>query len=397
MTKNNLKVLLFASLIAMMILPFSSYNITEAITEDVDDDDQTHDKITIRTEKMQNEIMVAAAERLMELELRSEQTEDIDIQQSIKDEMERVISDARAKLPEVDRSTQLKYMIEVDYLTSVLLDKKIKQSDKRVIPFTTIGYDFISNSLVVGIQPDYATVGNMTEYASLLKEMVHSDVTIVLQPGDVWTSSACTSSDSTCNPIQAGVKMQVEGQGSCTVGFKATYDGASGFVTAGHCADGNTGDDVGQPTIANIIGSVLEESFDAGSSREYCDCAFIQTTIDVAEKILGLSSNRYPDHTHTVSDNDWVKMYGGVSGTRIGYVEDWSGSIYLTSSHTTLKHVAITTYTSTNGDSGSPVIQAYNPDPGFAGINVAWSSQGNSAFVKHYKITSEFSGLSWGF
>ena len=98
-----------------------------------------------------------------------------------------------------------------------------------------------------------------------------------------------------------------------------------------------------------------------------------------------------------MSDNDWVKMYGGVSGTRIGYVEDWSGSIYLSSSHTTLKHVAITTYTSTNGDSGSTVIQAYNPDPGFAGINVAWSSQGNSAFVKHYKITSEFSGLSWGF
>ena len=397
MTKNNLKVLLFASLIAMMILPFSSYNITEAITEDVDDDNQTHDKITIRTEKMQNEVMVAAAERLMELELRLKQTEDNDIQQSIKDEMEQVISDARAKLPQVDRSTQLKYMIEVDYLTSILLDKKIEESDKRVIPFTTIGYDSISNSLVIGIQPDYATAGNMTEYAALLKEMVHDDVTIVLQPSDVWTSSACTSSNSICNPIQAGVKMHIEELGSCTVGFKATYDGASGFVTAGHCADGSTGDDVGQPTIANIIGSVLEESFDAGSSREYCDCAFIETTIDVAEKILGLSSSQYPDHTHSVSDNDWVKMYGGVSGTKIGYVEDWSGSVYLSSSDTTLKHVAIATYTSTNGDSGSPVIQAFNPDPGFAGINVASSNQGDSAFVKHYKITSEFSGLSWGF
>ena len=131
--------------------------------------------------------------------------------------------------------------------------------------------------------------------------------------------------------------------------------------------------------------------------KVYCDCAFIETTIDVAEKILGLSSNKYPDHTYTVRDNDWVKMYGGVSGISIGYVEDWSGSIYLSNSDTTLKHVAIATYTSTGGDSGAPVIQAYNPDPGFAGINVATNNNGNSAFVKHYKITSEFSGLSWGF
>ena len=268
MTKNNLKVLMFASLIAMMILPFSSYNITEAVTEDADDD-QTHDKITIRTEKIQNEIMMAAVERLMELESRLKQTEDSDTQQSIKDEMDRVISDARSKLPRVDSSTQLKYMMEVDYLTTILLNEKSSQSDKRVIPFTNIGYDSISNSLVIGIQPDYATAGNMTEYASLLKEMVHRDVTVVLQPGDVWTSSSCTNSDSTCNPIQAGVNMQVTGHGPCTVGFKATYDGADGFVTAGHCANDNTGDDVGQPTIANVVGSVLEESFDSGSSREY--------------------------------------------------------------------------------------------------------------------------------
>lgn len=396
MMKNNLKVLLFASLIAMMALPFSSYNITEAAIEDTDDN-QTHSKVTIRTEKIQNEIMVAAAERLMELESRLKQTEDPYVQQSIKDEMNQVISDARSKLPAVDSSTQLKYMIEVDYLTSALLDKQIKQSDKRVIPFTDIGYDSMSNSLVIGIQPDYATAGNMTQYASLLKKIVHDDIRVVLQPGDVWTSSACTNSDSTCNPIQAGVNMQVEGQGNCTVGFKATYDGMSGFVTAGHCADGSTGDDVGQPTIANVIGSVVEESFDAGSSHEYCDCAFIQTTIDVAERILGLSSSMYPDHTHTVQDNDWIKMYGGISGKSIGYVEDWSGSIYLSSSDTTLKHVAIATYSSTDGDSGSPVIEAYSPDPGFAGINVAWNSNGNSAFVKHYKIASEFSGLSWGF
>ena len=89
-------------------------------------------------------------------------------------------------------------------------------------------------------------------------------------------------------------------------------------------------------------------------------------------------------------------MSGYNSGIRNGYVTNWSDSIYMTNTFTWLHHVATATYYLTGGDSGAPVIQAFQADPGFAGINAGYSGS-ESTFVKHYKFTSYFSGLQWGF
>ena len=89
--------------------------------------------------------------------------------------------------------------------------------------------------------------------------------------------------------------MQVTGHSYCTVGFKATYNGDTDFVTSGRCADGNTGDDVGQSSLSNVVSEVRKETFYPGSNT-YCDCVFIETTTTVDSDIFGVSSRYQPDH-----------------------------------------------------------------------------------------------------
>lgn len=389
MTKN--KATLFVSLIAAMILSTGSFNFVAA-----SDTDNTKN-VTIRTEKIENKVMDEASKKLENLSEKFEKSDDPSQKDKILQKMTKVKQDALSKLPTISKERIAEYRAEASTLSDKLLSKNVTYGDKRIVPFSTVGYSSVTDSILVGIEPAYATPENMERYAELIENVVPSHIKVVLQPGEIWTTSSCSSAESSCDPIEGGVNMQVEDHESCTVGLKATYDEQEGFVTAGHCADGSTGDDVGQPFLSRVIGTVIKETFDKRNEYEYCDCAFVASPVSVANKVLGLNDRYYPDHTHTVSDNDWVKMYGAVNGKKIGYVTDWNGDVYLQDHQTRLRHVAIATYSSTYGDSGAPVIEAYSDDPGFAGINVAHSSSGKSVFVKHYKFTSYFSGLSWDF
>lgn len=391
MTLKNVKTILFAFLLVAMILPFSSMDFAEAKSDKIG-------KTTIKTEKKQNTMMDNAVKKLEKLEMKLDKANNAKQRQQIHDQMDRVKEHTLNQLQKVDAQRQAKYALHVEKLSNNVFDNSKSGSDKRLVPFTDIGYRTTDDALVIGIEPQVVTTQNMQNYASIIRGIVGDDVDIVLEKGSIWKSGDCSSRTSNCNEIEGGVKMQVTGHGACTVGIKATYDSKTGFVSAGHCADGNEGDDVGQDTISNVVGTVHKEVFDAGSSYEYCDCSFIETDSAIAEEIYGVSASYYPNHTYTVSDNDWVKISGMVSGITIGYVTDWSGTAYLSATQTTLQHVAIATYYSTDGDSGAPMMQAYESDPGFTGINVAFTTDhSKSAFVKHDKFTSAFSGLQWGF
>ncbi len=191
--------------------------------------------------------------------------------------------------------------------------------------------------------------------------------------------------------------MQVTGHGYCTTGFKATYNGKSGFVAAGHCANGQTGNNVGQATISTVIGKVEKETYDLGSSSEDCDCSFISSTTPVDKIVFGISSQYYPHYARTAAVNDYVKMSGKTSGITTGTVSSTNGSITVADG-TTLTQVVIASYLSTGGDSGGPVMDAFSATPGFLGTNVAYNSgTGQSAYVKYSKFESYFTGISWGF
>ena len=318
MTKNNIKAILFASLIVAMILPFSSMNFAEAGSDKIG-------KTIIKTEKRQNTIMDNASKTLEKLEEKLDRANNEKQRQQIFDQMDRVKEHALSQLQKVDKQQQAKYDNLTEKLTDNISDDSKEGPDKRIIPATRIGYNALEDALVISIESE--STEEMEEYSSIIREIVGDEANIILQPGESWYAGDCSSRTSNCNEIEGGVKMQVTGHNGCTVGIKATYDSKTGFVSAGHCADGNQGDDVGQATISNVVGTVHEEVFEENNSNEYCDCSFIETTSAIAEEIYGISASYYPDHTYTVSDNDWVKMSGMVSGIKIGYVDNWSGSV----------------------------------------------------------------------
>lgn len=287
MTRNNFKTVLFASLIATIILPLGSSNLVEASDAD------SIKNVVIKTEKFKNHIMDDAAKKLVKIEQKLEDADTSAKEEEILHKMQQVKQDALSKLPEVNPEKELEYRLSTAKLVEKLVDENRQSLDKRVIPFTTVGYSSVADAILVGIDPDHVTPQDMQRYADFIADIVPNHIKVIVEPGDRVYSDECPTASFRCDPIEGGTQMQMQDHGYCTVGLKATYNGAEGFVTAGHCTDGSTGDDVGQPTLARVIGTVVRETFDRNNWLLYCDCAFIESTVSVAEAILGLSDRYY--------------------------------------------------------------------------------------------------------
>ncbi len=144
------------------------------------------------------------------------------------------------------------------------------------------------------------------------------------------------------------------------------------------------------------IGELQKETFDDGSSGEYCDCAFVQLTESVTldHEIFGISSSYYPDHKDTAGTNDYIKMIGYNSGIEIGQVK--ATSVTVTIDGTTFKHMVKADYDRMSGDSGGIVMEAFSGDPAYLGSHTGHKN-GFTYYVKYFKFESHIGGLTWGF
>ena len=144
--------------------------------------------------------------------------------------------------------------------------------------------------------------------------------------------------------------------GACTVGFKAKYQGKTGFYTAGHCVNG-TGKNIGQPTLLKKLG---ESIFNSDAAITNCDCAFIEITEDNKGIDPFVFAPNVGFHTVTSTDSisigDMVLQYGSFSRTSCGSVinQPWFQTYV---DGTVRSGLAATDITSTIfGDSGGPVL-----------------------------------------
>lgn len=248
---------------------------------------------------------------------------------------------------------------------------------------------------MVGIHQNFSTLANMREYESLIRGVIGSEIDLRIVHGEeYWKLEEYPNGHlNDCNPSMSGIEMQVDNHGSYTIGMKATYKDKSGFVTAGHCADGETCRNVGQDSIISVIGTVLE-TYTAGSAYETCDCAFIETESGSRNMTAGVYwQSYYPTSAVYASLNDYVKFYGH-NGMTYGYVENTCRNITY-GKNTTLRRVVIVDNDADAGDSGRYVAQTFDPTPEFHGI-FAYTSD-SSAYVKHSGFTPNFTGLEWDF
>ena len=148
-----------------------------------------------------------------------------------------------------------------DILTDALLEESLEKTLDKAdrLPWATIGYDYVDNALEVTIASDKFTEPNITKYLKKIRTIVGDEVDITLSPADVSVPDCAPGRCSTTNPIKGGVEFDTTTSGPCTVGFKATYDGDTGFVSAGHCGD-NTPSTVNQPWGGTDVGEVTKET-----------------------------------------------------------------------------------------------------------------------------------------
>ena len=294
MTLVNAKTILMLFAIVTLILPVSSIAIAEkqnppiGTTQiDVEEKPRNGNKTLKDLDRLQNII---------------DETSNEFIKKRIQILMDNII--------ERQKQNQIQYTIEERIQQEILVDKISDEFIEKKIPFTKIGFSDNSNSIVVSMHRDHTTFNTLNDVAQQTRTIIGSEVNLIIENGgDYFKPLSCDNRTSNCNPIESGVSMQVENHTPCTVGFKATYNGKSGFVTAGHCANDDTGSNVGQSTTSNIIGIVEKETYTIGAYN-YCDCAFIESNMDVASIIHGISSTYYPDHTSTAYEDDYVKQSG---------------------------------------------------------------------------------------
>lgn len=173
------------------------------------------------------------------------------------------------------------------------------------------------------------------------------------------------------------------------MGFKATYNGNTGFVTAGHCADGATNSGVGQPNYFSWdhIGTVTANSYNTGTTS---DAMFVDANESISDRIYDImdvnwaGSTGFFDGVH-MEGHSTRGVFGVVVSTSYG---NYVGDIYV-------EDMAATNYRGANGDSGAPVY-GYVPSKNFKGTHVG-SNGIVSTYSKQANTLDEISGLAWKF
>lgn len=182
--------------------------------------------------------------------------------------------------------------------------------------------------------------------------------------------------------LKAGQKISVSG-GTCSMGYRVKINGASGYITAGHCFSG---------TGQNATGGTVTKYKESGK----VDAAFVQTTSSYSpSNSLYYTSGSITTLNNTLcpilSVNQSIAKVGYKTGYTSGQIKNlnYSGNydgIYFTG-------LIAANYTTDNGDSGGAVFVPSNVSGSsgapLAGINKGTSSYG-SAFVNADEIYMAF-------
>lgn len=185
--------------------------------------------------------------------------------------------------------------------------------------------------------------------------------------------------------------MDLYDNGYSSLGFCATNQfGDEGFIMSGHSTDGyfSTVSYYSSGTYTPI-GSVANRAVHSNIDAAFVECksqGTITNDISSSYDVIGGSSYNWPQYTS-------VKMYGGASGLKSGYIIDndvtWS---YIRPDNIIQYHWGMvkTSFNSVGGDSGSPIFMVeYSNKVSIVGI-VSGSSTNKCIYTKYDVIKSMF-------
>ena len=355
MTKNRTKTILFASLIAAMILPFSSMNLADAEEFDKNPKDKTLDRLhekEIRKQflKKLNELGVEEADLKEKLDSVDNETEREKIIQRIdliKSERTNMENENHKKNIQQTKLRELVYQ-------QILFEKKLQNSN--ILEFvTTVGIDVTSKEIQVGLNQDTVNPKNIDSIVFAIGQFMPEDTPWHIVYSDAVTSLSCTQNE--CEPLIGGNWIEVVGDAPCSFGFKAIKDGVYGFITAGHCADGLVGNSVYDYSGTNI-GTVSQERFDWGTS---CDCAWITGSTSLYNnEVFDMPSTHTITQTTQASEqqNDLIMKTGAAGGISYGTVSAVNVSVYSVLDGYYVQNLVRSDVAMVHGDSGGTIVSA---------------------------------------
>jgi len=394
MIANNkiLKTLFIAAMTLLLVIPMGNFVIADSIGE------QQKGKTYVKDAKSSNSIPLDR-DRVREIDSALNRGDlSTTEKEQLQDELNQIEKDlmqwfAENRDPVKEEIAREKQALLEDILRG---DSGSNEERKllRAIPITTLGYDYVDNTLEITIDPEKFNASNVAKYIADIRTVIGDKVDLTVSPTGYITSTACSDRNSFCDEPEGGMEYGVNSD-VCTIGFRATLNGNVGFVTAGHCLDGQEEEDVDMPVFGTVIGTVTAELYEVGQTVN-CDCGFVTTDDEVVDMSDNIFGTQNPNSIGTVSLGNQVQMSGSQSGVQTGYVTDTGVSFFNTDDSFITNHVEAS-YASTGGDSGAPVI---NGNIQLVGIHTHRNQEGTIGYFEKeatIRDSEDGLGITWDF
>jgi len=390
MTYKNAKTILFAGLIAAMILPFSGMLMAEAAPNE-NANDKVKGKLFIKESRTEESSDRKEMNRLLKL-LASDDLTEKEIK-NIKEKREILKEKTKKITPVLSTEKRIEIRGHIDAVGDVMMSLK----HDNIVPIVSVGTDAENQAVKVRILKEGLTDEKILQYEKILRKIIGNDVNLTIIPSGPATYLTCVTQTGDCNPLEGGGKITMQNAtGYCSMGFKASYDSKTGFITAGHCNSGDiggTGEDVGQPLaiIGDKIGVVHANAFADGG---WCDCIFVDASETISDKVfsgIDVNGTLFP-----VLD-DYILAEGANTQGEGGQIDDiyehftasLGGNNYQT------KGAVMVDFTFSPGDSGGTIYEDVSSGtPKFAGI-ISANVDGKGYYIPYHRATTAFSGLTF--
>ena len=294
MTSRNVKTILFASLIAAMILPFSMTGVSAAPNENAKTDNHKNpkDKTLERIQEKETRKLVLkqmkdlySEEQYLKEKLKSETRE------SEKQKIKKRANEIKFQLDEIEHNNHKRDIPQAQL--NKLVGKQDAFEEKlfasNVAEFvTSVGIDITSKEIQIGLDEKLVNSDNIDSIVENLEDIMPRNTKWHIVYSDIARATACNQNE--CEPVIGGNYIKIDNM-SCSYGFQAKKGATWGWITAGHCAEGKVG-----YTVRNLsgdnIGTVNSENNYWGT---YCDCAWITSSSTVVDNKV------YGDGVHTIT------------------------------------------------------------------------------------------------
>lgn len=355
MIAKRTKAILFASLIAAMILPFGVADISATQEQD---EKNPRDKTAERMqEKEDRQVTLQKIKELVIKEKYLEEKIESTPSESEKEELNSKLNEVRSELDKIDEENHKKDLSEVDVKTLIEQQTAFEENlrDSAVIQFvTSMGIDITSKEIQIGLNQDIVNSKNIDSIVKALEELMPKHAKWHVVYSNAAEPLSCTQKE--CTPIIGGNYIKVtKSSSACSFGFQAKSGSTWGWITAGHCADGLVGNSV-RDYSGDTIGTVSSEKYYWGT---YCDCAWITASSSLTDnKVFGFGTTHTITSTTQASEqqNDTIMKSGQAGGLDFGTVSAINVSVYNVLEGEYIRKLVRSDTLMEHGDSGGTIV-----------------------------------------